>query len=192
MNWELGPLANKVWVPPIVSLGVHLGFVGDFVEDFDFSAAAVWDISCHRQRCSAAAQHSYSAAGKAQQADTRLSWCRTPLCACRQGVGIRDLDMKKSSSRVAYACGPGARASQRVLVVELISTHASMTPARNMPAAPFISVRNCCSCGLSKKGSGAKSVVVGAQGASKARTAKVDVDSLVSGLGALRVGLAAQ
>jgi len=90
------------------------------------------------------------------------------------------------------ASGAGARASQRVLIVELISAHASMTPARNMPAAPFISVCNCCSCGLSKKGSGAKSVVVGVQGGSEARTATVDVYSLVPGLGALRFGLAAQ
>jgi len=198
LNWELRPLANKDWVPPEASLGVHLGFVGTRIlgriliyQLQLFGTSPVTGRGAARQpsiRMQQQARRSRQTRGSCGVAHHLAC---TP-CACRQGVVIRDLDMKKSSSRVAYVWGPSARASQRVLIVELISAHASTTPARNMPAAPFISVCNCYSCGLSKKGSGAKSVVVDAQGASKARTATVDVYSLVPGLGALRFSLAAQ
>jgi len=150
LNWELGPLANKVWVPPEASLGVHLGFVGTRI----LGRILIYQLQLF-------GISPVAGRGAARQPSIRMQQARRSR-------------RTRGSCGVIYVCGPGVRASQRVLIVELISAHASMTPARNMPA-PFISVCNCCSRGLSKKGSGAKSVVVGAHGASKVRTATVDV-----------------
>ena len=88
---------------------------------------------------------------------------------------------------MAYACGPDAQASQRVPRLELISAHASMTPAHTMPAVPFICFYS--SCGLPRKGSEAVSVVVGAHGAGRAHTDYVCDCCLVPGLGGSLCGL---
>jgi len=61
----------------------------------------------------------------------------------------------------------GARASQRMLVFELVSAHANITPTRTMPSAQFISstVLGCCPPEKRSEGAG---VVVGVSGAGKA------------------------
>jgi len=126
-------------------------------------------------------------ASGAQQTNMQFFW-RLPLPhASKQCVWVRIPEVQPPCCNVAYACSPDAQASQRVPRLELISAHASITPAHTMPAAPFICF--CSSCGLPRKGSQAVSVVVGSHGAGRAHTDYVGECRLVPGLGGSICGL---
>jgi len=79
----------------------------------------------------------------------------------------------------------GARASQRMLVFELISAHAIITPTLTMPSAQFI-VLGCCP---PEKGSRGTGVVVGVRGAGKAHPGQVIICRLVPDPGGVRCSL---
>jgi len=133
-----------------------------------------------------AAQHSYAAqAGHNRQtcSSSGVSHCH----ASKQCVWVWIPEVQPSCCNVAYACGPDAQASQRVPRLELISAHASITPAHTMSAAPFICF--CSSCSLPRKGSEAVSVVVGAHGAGRTHTDYFGDCRLVPGLGGSLCGL---
>jgi len=113
---------------------------------------------------------------------------RLPLpCASKQCVWVRIPEVQPPCCNVAYTCGPDAQASQHVPRLELISAHASITPAHTLHAAPFICF--CFSCSLPRKGSEAVSFVVVAHGAGRAHTDYVGDCRLVPGLGGSLCGL---
>jgi len=118
---------------------------------------------------------------KRSTADKHAVLLVSPTAVRQQAMCLgSDYKVQLSCSNVANASGSNGQASQGVHILELISAHASITPAHTMPTTLFICF--CSSCGLPEKGSEAVSVVVGAHRAGRAHTDYVGDCRLVPGL----------